>query len=208
MDVLSIVETKLDSSFLNAQFLLPAFQEPLRLGINNRYSGCLVYIKTSLPSKILSKFKLPTNIQIILFEINLRKEKWLFVSIYKPPSQSNQYFLDLLSDLLDFYSQGYDNKVILGGFNLEPSNPSIVSFMNNQNLFNLVKRNTCFKEEDSCIDLILTNRKYSFKKTRFFETGLSDHHHLIYSVMKTTFKPEVPKKLIYRDYSNFSSKCF
>ena len=26
--------------------------------------------------------------------------------------------------------------------------------------------------------------------------------------MKTTFKSEEPKKLIYRDYSNFSSECF
>ena len=138
---------------------------------------------------------MPIDIQIIPFEINLRKEKWLFVSIYKPPSQSNQYFLDLLSDLLDFYSEDYDNKVILVDFNLEPSNPSIVSYMNNQNLFNLVKSNTCFKGEGSCIDLILTNRKYSFKNTCSFETGLSDHHHLIYSVMKTTFKSEEPKKL-------------
>ena len=208
VDVLSIAETKLDSSFPNAQFLLPAFQEPLRLDINHQSSGLLVYIKASLPSKILSKFKLPIDIQIIPFEINLRKEKWLFVSIYKPLSQSNQYFLDLLGDLLDFYSQDYDNKVILGDFNLETSNPSIVSFMNNQNLFNLVKSNTCFKGEGSCIDLILTNRKYSFKNTCSSETGLSDHHHLIYFVMKTTFKSEEPKKLIYRDYSNFSSECF
>ena len=161
-----------------------------------------------MPSKILAKLKLPINIQIIPFEINLRKEKWLFVSIYKPPSQSNQYFLDILGDLLDFYSQDNDNKVILGDFNLEPSNPSIASFMNNQNLFNLVKSNTCFKGKGSCIDLILTNRKYSFKNTCSVETGLSDPHHLIYSVMKTTFKFEEAKKLIYRDYSNFSTECF
>ena len=77
--------------------------------------------------------------------------------------------------------------------------------MNNQNL---VKSNTCFKGEGSCIDLILTNRKYCFKNTCSFKTGLSDHHHLIYSVMKTTFKSEELKKLSYRDYSNFSSECF
>ena len=106
---------------------------------------------------------------------------------------------------MDFYSQDYDHKVIFGDFNLEPSNPSIVSFMNNQNLFNLVKSNTCFKGKGSCIDLILTNRKYSFKNTCSVETGLSDHHHLIYSVMKTRFKSEEPKKLIYRD---FSTECF
>ena len=32
--------------------------------------------------------------------------------------------------------------------------------------------------------------------------------HLIYSVMKTRFKCEEPKKLIYRNYSNFSQKDF
>ena len=52
---------------------------------------------------------------------------------------------------------------------------------------------------------MLTNRKYSFKNTCSFETGLSDHHHLIYSVMKTTLNL---KNLIYRDYSNFSTEYF
>ena len=122
------------------------------------------------------------------------------------PSQRSQYFLDILGDLLDFYSQDCDNKVILGDFNLEPSNPGIASFMNNQDLFILVKSNTCFK--GSCIDLILTNKKYSFKNTCSFETGLSDHYYLIYSVMKTTFNSEKPKKFIYRDYSNVSSEYF
>ena len=109
MGVLTIAETKLDSSFPNAQFLLPDFQEPVRLDINHQSDGLLVNIKNSLPSKILSTFKLPIIIQIIPFEINLGKEKWLFVGIYKPPSQRNQYFLDILGDLLDFYIQNYGN---------------------------------------------------------------------------------------------------
>ena len=71
---------------------------------------------------------------------------------------------------MDFYSQEYDNKVILADFNLEPSNPSIASFTNNQNLFNLVKNNTCFKGEDLCIDLILTNRKCPFQNKGCFKT--------------------------------------
>ena len=90
----------------------------------------------------------------------------------------------------------------------EPSNPSIALFMNNQNLFNLVKSNTCFKGEGLCIDLISTNRKYSFKNACSYETRLSDHHYLISSVMKTTFKSEEPKKSIYCDYSNFSFEFF
>ena len=61
--------------------------------------------------------------------------------------------------------------------NLEPSNPSIASFMNNQNLSYLIKSNTCFKGKFSCIDLISTNSKHSFKNTCFFKTALSDQYH-------------------------------
>ena len=133
---------------------------------------------------------MPNNIQITPFELNLRKDKWLFVSIYKPPLQNNQYFVSILSDLLDFYSNECYNKIVLGDFNLEPSIPSMLSFMDSQNFVSLIKNETCFKWTGSCIDLILTNRKYSFKNTSSYESGLSDHHHLIYSVVKTTFKCE------------------
>ena len=73
VDVLSIAETKLDSSFPNEQFLLPGFHETLGLDINHRSARLLVYIEASLSSKIFTKFKLPINIQIIPFEINLEK---------------------------------------------------------------------------------------------------------------------------------------
>ena len=72
---------------------------------------------------MLTKFKLPNNIQIIPFELNLKKDKWLFVKIYKPPLQNNQYFVSILSDLLDFYATEYDNKVELGDLNLELLSP-------------------------------------------------------------------------------------
>ena len=107
----------------------------------------------------------------------------LFGSIYKPPLQKNQYFVSILSDLLNFYSNEYDNQVVLGDFSLEHSNPSMLSFMDSQNFVNLIKNKTCFKGAGSCTNLILTNRKYSFKNTSSYKTGLSNHHHLIYSVM-------------------------
>ena len=157
---------------------------------------------------MLTKFKVSNNIEIIPFELNLRNDKWLFVSLYKSPLQTNRYFVSILGDLLVFYSNQYDNKVVIEDFDLEPSNPSLLSFMDSQNFVSLMKNKTYFKETSSCIDFILTNRKYSFKNTSSYETGLSDHHHLIYSVMKTTFKFEEPKKLIYRKYSNFSQKDF
>ena len=54
----------------------------------------------------------------------------------------------------------------------------------------------------------LTNRKYSFKNPISVETGLIDHHHLIYSMLKTAFLKEEPKTLIYRDYKTFCLEAF
>ena len=80
--------------------------------------------------------------------------------------------------------------------------------MQSFSLFILIKTNTCFKGKGSCIDLILTNRKYCFKYSSTFETGLSDHHHLAYSMLKTRFKREESKHFIYRDHKNFNDMNF
>ena len=49
------------------------------------------------------------------------------------------------------------------------------------------------KVNGSCIDLILPNRMYSFKSTSSTDTILSDHLHLISSMMKTAFEKEEPE---------------
>ena len=45
------------------------------------------FVKSHIPSSRLRDFKTSSNIQIILFEINLSREKWLVASIYKAQSQ-------------------------------------------------------------------------------------------------------------------------
>ena len=117
----------------------------------------------------------------------------MLMCIYRPPKQNNQHLLENLSSIADHYSSIYDNYTFLGDFNMEPKCPALSSFMQSFNLFNLIKTNTCFKGKGSCIDLILTNRKYCFKHSSTFETGLSDHHHLVYSMLKTCFKRKKSK---------------
>ena len=51
-------------------------------------------------------------------------------------------------------------------------------------------------------------QKILFKSPSAFEAGLSDHHHLIYSMLKTTFKKEEPKLYKYHDYKKFNSTAF
>ena len=69
-------------------------------------------------------------------------------------------------------------------------------FLHSNGLNNLIKGN---KGKGSLIDLILINRKFSFKNTQSFETGLSDHHHMVYTMLKTTFQKSEPKQLVCRD---------
>ena len=75
IDILSVCETKLDPFFPNSQFLIPGFREHMRLDITSKRGGMVVYIKSSLPSRIISNSKLPKNIQVIPFELNLKKKK-------------------------------------------------------------------------------------------------------------------------------------
>ena len=93
IDILCIAETKLDERFPNNQFVYQYNQSNILSGIAEN-KGCLMeFVKSHRTSRSLNDFKIPSNIQIIPFEINLRNEKWLVASICKAPSQKNKYFL-------------------------------------------------------------------------------------------------------------------
>ena len=51
--------------------------------------------------------------QITIFELNLPNEQWLLVSVYKPPAQDATYFVDWLSQIIDFHSIMYREQVII-----------------------------------------------------------------------------------------------
>ena len=113
-------------------------------------------------------------------DLNVANKKNVIFSIYRPGKQNINYFLNSLSEGLDFYSKYYENICILGDFNATPSNPHLTLLLENQNLKSMIKNTTCFKSlNGSAIDLILTNYNYLYQKSKFFETGTSDHHHLI-----------------------------
>ena len=82
------------------------------------------------------------------------------------------------------------------------------SFIKVSRLINLTKGNTCFKGQGSCTDLILTNRRLSFKHSKSYETGISDHHHLIYSMLKSIISNSEQKLINYWDYKKFSLEKF
>ena len=78
---------------------------------------------------------------------------------YKPPQQNQVHFIEQISQLLNRLP-GFENVLVLGGFNMKP---------NNQNLCSL-------SEEHDLKNFIM--------KTQLFETGFSDHYHLIYTIFQ------------------------
>ena len=151
---------------------------------------------------------IPEDIEIISVEINLKKQKWVLLGIYRPPKMNENYFLDHLCRVIDVYSKKYEKIVIMGDFNLEPTDEPIESFCNTYNLYNLVKEKTCFKGPPKCYDLILTNCKYNFQSTIAVTSGFSDFHKMTITVLKTEFVKADPIQIKYRDYKNYSSLNF
>ena len=56
--------------------------------------------------------------------------------------------------------------------------------------------------------MFLTNRHYCFQNSCTIETGISDHHEMIITVLKTYFKKLKPSIINYRSYENFDEDSF
>ena len=72
----------------------------------------------------------------------------------------------------------------------------------------MVKNPTCFKNpaKPTRIDLIITNKFEIFRNVKTYETGLSDFHKLVVSIMKLSYKKRPPRMINYRDYKSFSNE--
>ena len=208
MDILLISETKLDDSlYPSAQFLLDGFSKPYRLGRCSNGGGSLLYIRDDIPSRLLS---ISNKTESFFTEINFSKKKWLICASYNHHKSNISHHLHHLGKGLDNYIGNYDNILLLGDFNSKFSEPCLNDFCDIYNLKNLLKEPTCYKNSDnpSCTDLFLTNRPRTFQCTATVETGISDFHKLVVTVLKTFYKKQRPKFTNYRNYKNFENGKF
>ena len=63
-----------------------------------------------------------SDLELMAFELHQSKRKWLFLVIYKPPSQNDIEFLRRISLILDYYLPRYENLVVISDFNLTIEN--------------------------------------------------------------------------------------
>ena len=207
IDILVITETKLDYSFPANQFLIEGYALPFRIDHQTNAGGIIIYVREDIPCRVLNT---PTNFQGIFLEINLRKVKWLLFGGYNPNKNGISSYLNELTPILDNYLSKYDNYLLLGDLNSEIKEIPMKEFCETYNLINLINEPTCFKNpfNPSSIDVILTNRSKRFQDSKAIETGLSDHHKMTITVLKTFFQKQSPLVIKYRDFRKFNQNVF
>ena len=192
VDVLVVTETKLDPSFRNGQFFIDGFARPFRRDRNKNGGGVMIFVRDDIPTKEIKIKFVPSDVECLSIELNIRKTKWLIVGCYHPPSQNYNYFFYNLSKALDSLNSNSEKFLLVGDFNSEDHETEITNFPNNCEAKNIVKQKTCFKSisKPSCIDLFITNSA---------SCGLSDHHNFVVTVLKNTFGKQKSNIKYYRD---------
>ena len=191
IDILMVSETKLDSSFPQAQFRIEGYVPQFRYDRNSHGGDILLFIREDIATKIISITPLK-DFEGIFVELNFRKKKVLLCCSYNPHKNLISNHLNILGKILDTQMKIYDNFLIVGDFNSEMTESAMEKFCGTYHLHNLIKDPTCFKNPDrpSCIDLLLTNFPKSLLKSQTLETGLSDFHKLTLTVPKIHYKKQ------------------
>ena len=84
IDILVVVEIKLDGKFPESEFVIEGHSTPFRFDRNRNGGGVFIYVREDIPCKKLLKHNFPDDIEGLFIEINLRETKWLLWQL--PPS--------------------------------------------------------------------------------------------------------------------------
>ena len=147
-------ETKTDETFLLEQFLISGFPKPLRLERNSSGGGIMLFIRDNIPFRLLKPENLPSNMEALFIEINVRKKKWLMCCGCSPNISLINKFTHDIGKVLDSFISNYDNFLIVADLNSEITESSMHEFCNSYNLHSLRYKSTCYKnpEKPPCID--------------------------------------------------------
>ena len=109
--------------------------------------------------------------------------KILLMGLYKPPSFNEKHFLFHLNNLYNFFCTKYENITLIGNFTMIPENKKLIDSCEMKFEHLILKPICCKGLLLSTIDLLLTNHKQTFMRSDVYETGVSDHHKMMISVL-------------------------
>ena len=92
-------------------------------------------MREDIPCSILNIKQL--TVEALFIEINLRKKKWLLCCSYNPHKSLIVAHLREIQVALDVLSSKYENTIIIGDFNSEPKESTMIHFCQPYNMENL-----------------------------------------------------------------------
>ena len=214
VDIVCIAETKLDDTILDSAIHVRNYKLYRQDGTRQAH-GLAVYVKSDLTHCRRTDLEscISGNGQNIIIELWLRKQKWFFVFLYKPPSECKQNFINGLSMLSDKLLCESSDIVVTGDVNIDMKNDKdnvLVEFCSDYCFKNMVNKPTCFKSitNESLIDVILASKPRRLNETLVFDCGLSDCHRMISVSTKINVPRREPRKISYRSFKNFNEESF
>ena len=216
IQLLAVSETKLSENFPDAQFYLEGYSfPPFRRDRNTNGGGLMVFTKKDLITGRIKELE-STKIEMISLELTVSKRKWIIFSVYRPPKTNFETFFSELNICLDKATRTYENIVLLGDINIDTEDEKakgrtkLSEFCDIFDLENLIKGCTCdtIRYASTSIDVIMTNKKRSFKNSCTVATGISDYHSMVLTTMRANYERLKPIKIQYRLYKNFDEDKF
>ncbi len=122
--ILCIQESKLDHSFPPCQFEVPGYKRYLQdQSVNKRGIMVLIgsdIIHTRVVLVVLENARMcnDNRIEVMVFEVTLKGEKWLFSSVHKQPKVTDKQFSDGVEEF-NACKKECPNLVVAGDINIE-----------------------------------------------------------------------------------------
>lgn len=165
---------------------------------DNNGGGLMFYVNQDLNCilQISAPIVFTQVIKIPSLELNLKKQNWITIGLYKTPSLK-QVFISEINNALAFYISSSDNILLMGNFNMMPENQRLQQIFDWYHLKNLVNESACFKSKTpTTIDLFATNARDLLIHCSTCETRIFDYRKKIYTFRRKCLRKEKVKSLI------------
>ena len=92
---------------------------------------------------------------------------------------------------------------------MKPENEKLNDFCDMNKFERLILKPASFMGlSPSTIDVVLTNHNQSFMKSHVYRAGISDHHKIIFSVLRNTLAKSKLETVFYRCYKKYEGNPF
>ena len=213
VDIMCLAETRLDDTIPDSTIGVSNYK--LHRNDGSKFAhGLLMYVRSDITHRRRKELEIyESGCQFIVLEIWLKKQKWFFVSVYKPPPVKEDIFVDELYIITDRILTESMDIVLLGDMNIDMRphcSNRLKEFCDMSGFRNLIQEPTCYKsqENESLIDVILVSRPQRFNHSLVFDSGLSDFHKMIVVCTKIFTPRRYPRKIQYRSFKTFDEKKY